>query len=367
MEVYTFFKGHQFRLIARVNLPLVQQQETDFHSEVGFLFPRSLFSGKWSRNLAKHYEIGSKRIFKNAVLRRSPTTRPTNILIRWLVYIRCSAKCGDVRLLPIGKSGGTAFLNLIINTHLRNFMIQAFTKKVIISGHEVEYYEYKSKPVLRGYSRRLRQSKKEKSEEKEQTEKTKFSVNRTRTEIRRRVNDNPQLMKFLTLTTTLTDIGKTNRLFNLYTQRMKDRFPEFQYLAVPEFQKDIDFFGNVKPDGGAVHYHLLCNLRYVRSKEIAEIWNNGFINIRRVDRASNLGRYICKYLQKDMFDKRMFRKKKYFCSQDLARSLELIQERATFFLEATEKERALALEKTFFNEYSGEVSYKLYYLKDEVI
>lgn len=246
-------------------------------------------------------------------------------------------------------------------------MIKAFTKKVIISGREVEYYDYKSKPVIRGYRRHARRIKKEKREENEQTEKTKFSVNRTRTEIRRKVNANPQLLKFLTLTTTIPDIEKTNKLFNLFTQRMKDRFPEFQYLSVPEFQKDIDFHGNVKPEGGAVHYHLLCNLRYVKSEEIAEIWGNGFINIKRIDRASNIGRYICKYLQKDMFDKRMFRKKKFFCSQDLQESLEILEDEAVFFLEATQKDLELLKEKTFYNEYSGEVDYKLFQFKDGII
>ena len=67
-------------------------------------------------------------------------------------------------------------------------------------------------------------------------------------------------------------LQEANRLFNLFTQRMKDKFPEFQYFAVIEFQKDIDFYGKIKPDGGAVHYHLLCNLRYVISKKIEKIW-----------------------------------------------------------------------------------------------
>ncbi len=247
-------------------------------------------------------------------------------------------------------------------------MIKAFNIKTIIAGREVEEYTYKNKSVIRGYRRRSRQSKKDKGEKKEQTEKTKFSINRTRTEIRRRVNSNPELTKFLTLTTTMTDIEQANKEFNLFTQRMKDRFPEFQYLAVPEFQKDVDFHGNVKPNGGAVHYHILCNLRYVPAKEIGlDIWKCGTIDIRRIDRASNLGRYICKYLQKDMFDKRMFGKKKYFCSRDLNKPLELIQEDAIFFMDSVKKDLELKAEKTFYNEYSGEVDYKLFRFKDGVI
>ena len=240
-------------------------------------------------------------------------------------------------------------------------MIKAFTNKVIIAGQEVEHYNYKSKPVIRGYRRHARQTREENDFKKEQTEKTKFSVNRTRSEIRRKVNANPQLKKFLTLTSSMTDIGQANKEFNLFTQRMKDRFPEFQYLAVPEFQKDVDFHGNIKPNGGAVHYHLLCNLRYVPANKIGlDIWKCGGINIKRIDRASNLGRYICKYLQKDMFDKRMFGKKKYFCSRDLEEPLEILEDEAMFFLEATKSDRKLLSEKTFYNEYSGEVDYKLF-------
>ena len=142
-------------------------------------------------------------------------------------------------------------------------MIQAFDKKVIISGDSIEYYEYK-KPIVRGYRRRARKKRERKEgTEQEQLKKMQSSVNRTRTAIRRLVQTNPQLTKFLTLTCTMTDLRQANKEFNLFTQRMKDRFSEFQYLAVIEFQKDIDFHGNAKPDGGAVHYHVLCQLRYV--------------------------------------------------------------------------------------------------------
>jgi hypothetical protein len=245
-------------------------------------------------------------------------------------------------------------------------MIQAFDKKVIIFGNEVEYYEYRSKPILRGYHRRARKKKIKKDTELQQLEKMQSSINRTRKAIRYLVQANPQLTKFLTLTCTMTDLKQANKEFNLFTQRMKDRFSEFQYLAVIEFQKDVDFHGKIKLDGGAVHYHVLCQLRYVPAKEIGlDIWKHGGIDIERLK--GNMWGYISKYLQKDMTDRRMFGKKKYFCSQDLKRPIEFLQDDAVFFMEAAQKDLVLRSEDTFYNEYSGEVVRKLFRFKEGVV
>ncbi|MFA7208861.1 MAG: hypothetical protein WC120_01110 [Parcubacteria group bacterium] len=244
--------------------------------------------------------------------------------------------------------------------------IEAYSHKVIISGTEIEHYEYKDRIQIRGYKRKPRKKsivdENEKVEKKENPQKTMYSVNRTRTRIRRMIYANPDLNKFLTLTTTMTDISKTNNLFNLFVSRMKNRFPEFRYIAVPEFQKDIDFFGKVKPDGGEVHYHLLCNLRYVKSKELADIWAIGFINIKKLAKNTNLGAYMSKYLNKDMLDNRMFRKRKYFYSQDLIKPLEIIGGNAQSFMQGNTAK--LIKEKTFNNMYTGKVVHKTYKMED---
>jgi hypothetical protein len=249
------------------------------------------------------------------------------------------------------------------------------TERTIISGFEVERYQYLDKPILRNYKRKERKKKtndenekKEQQEKVEQMEKAESSVRRTRREIRRLVNANPQLIKFLTLTTTSVDIAKMNRQFNLFTQRMKDRFSEFQYLAVNERQKDIDHFGKVKPDGGAVHYHLLCNLRYVKSDILAKVWKHGFIKINQVSHVDNLGRYLSKYLQKEMFDKRMFGKKKFFCSQDLKRPIEIINDESKLFNQENSKnlEKKWEPEKPFENDYQGKIQYTLFNFKKHI-
>jgi hypothetical protein len=240
-------------------------------------------------------------------------------------------------------------------------MFEIICERVILSGHEIEHYRYIDKPIYRGYKRRKR---KEKKEPKKQTQKSKFSVSRTITEIRRIISNNPQLTKFLTLTTKLTDVATTNRLFNLFTQRMKDRFPEFQYFAVIEFMPDIGFKGEVKPDGGEVHYHLLCNLRYIVAKKIAMIWGQGFIKIKRKKEADRLREYLSKYLWKNMRDERLFRKKKYFCSQDLTRSTELINDESKFFMKNSDKNFNFIEELKFSNAHTGKCLYRRYNFKN---
>lgn len=237
-------------------------------------------------------------------------------------------------------------------------------EKIIISGFEVEQYQYKDKPVMRNYKRKKREKRKdENNDDKKPKAKAKSSISHTRKDIRRIINSNPQLNKFLTLTTVETDLTKMNNLFNLFTQRMKDRFSEFQYFSIIEFQKDIDFFGKVKPDGGAVHYHLLCNLRYVKSDEIEKIWGHGFIKIKRVNHVTNLGAYMSKYLQKDMYDTRLFGKKKFFCSQDLKRPTEIINEEARTYKKDNLDNLEKKWESTFYVDYRGEIIYRSFHMK----
>ena len=150
-------------------------------------------------------------------------------------------------------------------------MIEVYNYKIIKSGKEIEVYDYQTKDIVRGYKRRKRQTRQEikkriinqtkteqldmyrykrekEAEEKKQKEKTKFSIQRTRSNIRRLTNANPQLDKFLTLTfaESTTDLVEANKLFHLAMKRIIHTKPEFEYIAVVEFQKDIDYHGRKK-------------------------------------------------------------------------------------------------------------------------
>jgi hypothetical protein len=276
-------------------------------------------------------------------------------------------------------------------------MIEVYNIKIIQSGKHFEVYRYKDKKILRGYKREKHSEELPDSiepidwaglveewgdkEEKEklhtqQTQKTKFSISRTRTSIRRLTNSNPNLNQFLTLTfaQSTPDLEKANNLFHSFIKRIMRAHPYFQYISVNEFQKDMDYHGRKKENGGSVHYHLLCNLgpKDRRKEQVfawerkfaLKYWKNGFVKIKNVQQVTNMGAYFCKYLSKDMFDKRMFRKKKFFCSQTLQKPVELLGKKAMIFFDKYAKDLKPIFEKTFKSEWSGEIDYKSYAMRN---
>jgi len=244
-------------------------------------------------------------------------------------------------------------------------MAYTYNIKVVVSGKQVEVYNYK-KSVWRDFQRK-EISTKNKNTQKEpkqldilkRIEKQKIkrtsSLNRTRTEIRRLTNSNPHLDKFLTLTFSdnITELKEANYIFNKFILRIAYKYPNFEYLAVPEFQKR-----------GAVHYHVLCNLPFVHYKEITDIWGQGNIDIKKVKDITNLGAYVCKYLSKDMFDERTFGKKKFFRSQTLKKPIEILGYSARKFVEKYLSESKPVFEKNFESKWSGEIDYKAFVLNN---
>jgi len=240
-------------------------------------------------------------------------------------------------------------------------MAYPYNFKVVVSGKHVEVYKYK-KYVWRDFEKKDFENVRSQKEPKqldafEQLElkkkKQQYSVNRTRTEIRRLINSNPQLTKFMTLTfaKNITDLKEANYIFNQFIKRMTYKHPDFKYLAIPEFQKR-----------GAVHYHLLCEMPFIHYREITEIWGQGNIDIKTLTDVDNIGAYVCKYLSKDMFDERTFGKKKFFRSQSLSEPIELLGYWAMKFVERVCSALAPVFEKTFESEWVGEVEYQAYTL-----
>jgi len=240
-------------------------------------------------------------------------------------------------------------------------MAYPYNFKVVVSGKHVEVYKYK-KQVWREFEKKNFEDEKPQKEPKqlnafEQMEimkqKQQYSINRTRTEIRRLINSNPQLTKFMTLTfaKNITDLKEANYIFNQFIKRMNYKYPDFKYLAIPEFQQR-----------GAVHYHLLCEMPFIHFREITEIWGQGNIDIKKLNDVDNIGAYVCKYLSKDMFDERTFGKKKYFRSQTLSEPIEILGYFAMKFVEKLCSALTPVFEKTFESEWVGEVEYKVYTL-----
>jgi len=67
-----------------------------------------------------------------------------------------------------------------------------------------------------------------------------------------------------------------------------------------------------------------------------------------------------------MSDKRLFGKKKFFCSRDLEEPDERIGDRAIAFMKHNIQNLKFIKEYTFENDYLGKVSYKIFNFKRNV-
>lgn len=235
-------------------------------------------------------------------------------------------------------------------------MAYAYDLKVVVSDKQVEVYKYK-KNIWKEYKRIKHDDKESKQLDlfeqiNNKKLRAKSSINRTRTEIRRLINSNPELNKFLTLTfaKNITDLKQTNYIFNQFIKRIAYKHPDFRYVAVFEFQKR-----------GAVHYHLLCNLPYTNSKKLESIWKQGFIKIKKTNNINNIGAYMSKYLGKEI-DERTFGKKKFFRSQNLNEPIQLLGFQAAQFIEKFLTNSTPIFEKDFFSEWTDEIKYSAYAL-----
>ena len=76
-----------------------------------------------------------------------------------------------------------------------------------------------------------------------------------------------------------------------------------------------------------------------------------------------MGAYFCKYLGKEIEDKRLFGRKKYFCSRGLKRPDELFGNEARMFYYQNIRGLKPYFEKTYNGDWTGKVDYSAYSLK----
>lgn len=185
------------------------------------------------------------------------------------------------------------------------------------------------------------------------------NINRSRKNLRRLVQSNEKrLNKFLTLTfaENETDIKKANKKFEKFIKRLRYKFGDIQYIAVPEYQKR-----------GAVHYHIIINLPYIPKKkldDLRKIWGNGWIDLQKCKSFSgDIGVYLSKYITKDYIQSKNFKQRKYFVSSKVRRPLVYINHIAKDILSSIDhKIKACEFSVKYYNEYLGDVSYKIYSL-----
>ena len=184
-----------------------------------------------------------------------------------------------------------------------------FNTRLIVSGAVLEKFEYE-RPILKGMMKKRRTGRANAlhtSKEVKELNRMK-TAQRAKRYVQRKINANPQLKKFLTLTyaENETDLDIARKDFDKFVKRMKTWHKEFQYIDVLEFQKR-----------GAVHFHLLCNLPYVDVNKVADIWGHGFVKLNRIDNVDNVGAYVTKYMTKDNMDERLIGRKCYSMSKGL--------------------------------------------------
>lgn len=123
--------------------------------------------------------------------------------------------------------------------------------------------------------------------------------------------------KFITLTykENYQNVKQSNIIFKEFIRKVnKYVCPNFQYIAVLEFQKR-----------GAIHYHLFSpNLPRLSRQELQHftnyVWGNGRTQIKEVNQHDEyLGLYMGKYITKKSYDSRLDGEKAYFTSRGIIR------------------------------------------------
>lgn len=224
--------------------------------------------------------------------------------------------------------------------------IQAYNIKAIVSGGVYEFYRYDD-TMFRGYERKRRTGAfdtfhdsegnpvvidKETGEmiPKKLNSRARSNI-RARNELRRLALSNfNNKSKFITLTfkANMTDLTEANHLFGEFIKRLRKIQPDLKYIVVIEFTKI-----------GRIHYHVLCNLKYMRAKKLEDLWGQGFIKINRITHVDNIGAYVIKYMTKEDADPRLIGKKMYQTSRNLDKPKELIGAEAQYLWERMQIEK----------------------------
>lgn len=170
--------------------------------------------------------------------------------------------------------------------------------------------------------------------------------------------------KFVTLTFNdsqefdIKNVKSCNKYFMKFILRLRYRYPELRYVAVIEFQD--------KNGRGAVHYHMICNLPFVKKSELQEIWGAGYVKINAIDKVDNVGAYVVKYMCKDTEDKRLCGQNAYLHSRGLQEPVEVCTwkgdtEQWRQLHEALQSETPSYSAK-YESEYAGKIEYMQYNL-----
>jgi len=198
-------------------------------------------------------------------------------------------------------------------------MPQKYNQKMVVAGDIVDLYTFSMFRVQHcaTFKKGLKISE---NKIKEKSTRSHYTDFRAKRRIINLVNANKQkLTKFITLTfrENIQDLNIAHYEFQKFVARLKTLDCNFKYLAVVEFQQR-----------GAIHYHLICNIHYVKNQILEQIWRNGYTEIRNVRHVRNLGLYFASHgikNQTGFIEKsKLGGRKKFFCSRKLKKPKEYI-------------------------------------------
>lgn len=229
--------------------------------------------------------------------------------------------------------------------------ITYYDKQAICSGNVVEVISY-GKGVFEGFEG-VACGKKSTSEKKETS-----NIKRSALNLRRLINCNSSdndLFVTLTYKDNQEDVKKGKEDFKNFIKRWnyrrkKQKEETLKYVYVVEFQRR-----------GAVHFHcIFFNVRYIKKKELSELWGLGFVKVNKVDHVDNVGSYVVKYMEKDLVDDRLKNSDLYGRSRgNLSTPLIIKDPQEIALLEGTLKNKCV-YETAYSSEYHESITYKQY-------
>lgn len=226
--------------------------------------------------------------------------------------------------------------------------------KAILSGDFVEVYHYEI-PVVKNIPPSERNPLTIPADRSE--EYSKRTGVRRRFKVKRIIQTNfREYFKFMTFTLKdsetidVRNVDQCVKYFLNFLRRLKYRYPKLRYVWVIEFQD--------KNGRGAVHFHVVCDVPYIRKVTLCEWWGAGWVKINRRTLGATSG-YMDKYLSKSVDDPRLKGKRAYSSSLGLKQPITLYGYEAESLIKEI-KDLKPDYKKAFPTENNGQCSYFVY-------